>query len=86
MSCVARCTSDKVLVVFEVVIDVFASESFDTDVTVMKFLVVANRVAIIYNRVGLHNFVCELKSSVQIKLSLLSPRQLEKRLVVAFGN
>lgn len=85
--CDARWTSDKLLVVFDVVIDVFASESsFGTDVTVMKFLVVANRVAIIYNSIRLHNFVCELKSGVQIKLSLLSPGQLEKRLVEAFGN
>ena len=36
------------LVVFEFEIDVFASESsFVTDVTVIKFLVVANRVAIL---------------------------------------
>lgn len=48
VSCVARWTSDIVLVVFDGLIDVFASDSsFATDVTVMKFLVVANRVAII---------------------------------------
>lgn len=55
VNCVARCTSDKVLVVFDELIDVFTSDSsFVTDVTVMKFLAVANRVAII----RLHNFGC----------------------------
>lgn len=46
--CPVRCPSDTALVVFVGEIDGPASESsFDTDVTVMKFLVVANRVAIL---------------------------------------
>lgn len=59
----ARCTSDMVLVVFEELIDVFTSDSsFVTDVTVMKFLAVANRVAII----RLHNFGCFLSAKTSV--------------------
>ena len=49
VSCVVRWPSDKVLVVFEFDNEVFASESslFVTEVTVMKFLAVAKRVAIV---------------------------------------
>lgn len=66
--CVARWTSDKVLVVFDDVIDVLASESsFDTEVTVMKFLAVANRVAIIKTQFN-YTIRLQIRNSVQIKL------------------
>lgn len=49
--CVVRWLSDNVLTVFVDVL-MLDSSSFDTDVTVMKFLVVANRVAIIHTRIS----------------------------------
>lgn len=47
--CVVRWPSDSLLLELDVVAELFASaSSFGTEVTVMKFLVVANRAAIIY--------------------------------------
>lgn len=62
VNCVARWTSDKVLVVLDDVSEVFISESsVVTGVTVMKFLVVASRVAIIWTQLSYTNLSANSK-------------------------